>query len=358
MTITYSQGDTDGGHRLIDQDWFNEWMLSVAGFFNHQRLYRLKSALEPITARNNDQATVDRCKTFVKTWWRIDNIRRDEKWCAHGFRHRINDDAYSTGSTMGVLETYYQKLPPSKCLCVRDRDLRAPKEWCDRCSLYNLRYQIDALARMCDTVMHAKMDEVLTVRIPVGAVCFDDREREWNEVGNFWMSDVIATSCLETSLKTLWHIEHPGTHPAEAPTRSEGAHNLKWFYEQLENRHDEIKSYAYGMPILAQCLKVREEGFDAIDHMFEWLLDGNQEWIATHYSHAETNWPPRMMAPFWKFVTAVGVYFVAIDQDTSDRFDMPHEVSRQLQVLDLIKQDIDISDYESQVDKRYDQPAL
>jgi len=314
------------GQLFEDLDWYHDLIRS---FGNKEKASQLRHSLYAMRLPLKTSQWTSDLPRRIRDWYEIDLERDEERWCRNGFRHRLADDAYSRGSTMGMLLNRW---------CPRRADRRFPNCECDRCSvggsIASEFYTLADLAHKGDRV-DCQVNDHGNWCVPKAlrslatqleeVACLIDRQahdRPWmlgirnlsyangyNGIdwrrSSFWTVDVLSFICMEQSLKTLWYLQHPDGNPA-----TEISHDCKTAYDDLREHHPAIHRYIRDLPVMWGGPQQ-----DGIDLMFEWMPARNKLWNRMRYEPM-LNWKDTDtqygMFPYAQFVLAVSVFFVAL----------------------------------------------
>jgi len=275
--------------RLIDHVAFKK----VTDGFNRatgpapERLKRLRHALRQIKVIPgllNSQERLTVLYEGILSVYALDLNRDDEKWCEHGFRHRLSDGQYSSGSTVSILIGLH-----SLHFGVYREDTSAA--WNVNKALWNLAWHIEEVAALMDHVFH---NINYSPRQPI----------DWPQSTFPWSVDILTSVILESTLKSLWVIRHPKGNP-----KTEIGHRYRDIWDALQDDHAAIIDHATWLPIMFKCLRSPESIEEEVRWAFRIMSDN--EWVETRYWYTSDWGTARVALPYHKFLISLAVYCVA-----------------------------------------------
>lgn len=215
----------------------------------------------------------------------VDEHNKGQRWCEHGFRHKLSDDQYSWGSTVAISAQ------------VHDFDLDDPVNhtndaWSVESTLNGLMWQLEEVAVLLDQLSH-------------NSNASEKQSSDWPYPHFLWSVDILTTVVLEASMKSLWVLRNPACNP-----KFQLGHRFSKIWAELQSDHATIVDHIARLPIWFRCLKPREIIKAQVTCTFDTIPD--DEWNQAHYWFTSNTPETRRSLPHHKFAIALAVFCVAM----------------------------------------------
>ena len=282
--------DSTGEMRLIDHEAFKDIVERYDQGTDEasNRVGRLREALrhlkvDPASLESQDQ--LNDLRYGISAVIVVDEHNKGQRWCEHGFRHKLSDDRYSWGSTVAISAQIHGFDLDDP---VNDTNDAWSVEW----SLNGLMMQLEEVAFLLDQLSHS-------------SDASENHSSDWPYPRFLWSVDILTTLVLEIAMKSLWVLRNPGCNP-----KSQLGHSFSKIWGELQSDHATIVDHIARSPIWFRCLKSREIVKAQLTCTFDTIPD--DEWTQAHYWFTSNTPETRRSLPHRKFAIALATFCVAM----------------------------------------------